>query len=373
MQKKNPEFAQAKGSMGGYNLPFLVLKDAHARYYYEDLATADPTDIVLNTDTGFVRVSAIGGGVLMRSSANVSSDQAVAASVTLTLTGAIVPGVHAESIITSDATAPANDSVVVIGDRTYTYKTTLTGAADEVLIGASAATALDNLKSAINATAGAGTTYGTGTVEHADVVATDNTDTTQKIVAKTSGTAANSLATTTDDAHLSWEDTTLGGGTGSSVTGVAGETVVINGTTYTFEDVLTEDYTDAVANQIHFGADSAAALDNLKHVVNGTGTEGTDYSTGSTQPDDVEATTNSDTTQVFKAQTLGTAGNAYEVSDTLSNGAFGSATFAGGSEGANFDAYIHAGETVEFGIDEDVSTISLIALAANTDIAVVEH
>lgn len=372
MQKKHPEFAQAKGAPAGFVLPAIVLKDANARYYFEDVPLT-PLDIVLNEATGFVRVSAIGGGLLVRSQANASKDQAVKATATLTLTGAITPGVHAESIITSDATAPSDGSVVVVGARTYTAKTTLTGAANEVLIGASAAEFLDNLKSAINATAGAGTTYGTGTVAHEFVIATDNADTTQKVVARLSGTASNALATTTDDAHLSWEDTTLGGGTGSSVAGVVGETVTVNDQTYKFEAVLNEDIDTAVANEVLFGADSAAALDNLKLAVNGGATEGTNYSTGTAQPTDVLATTNANDSQVFEAQTLGTAGNAYASTDTIANGSFASATFTGGAEGANFDGYVHAGETVDFGIDEGVTTISVIAVAANTDVAVVEY
>lgn len=375
-QRKHPQFAKAQGMGGDVSLPFLVLRDANARYYFEDVPTTTPLDIVLQAATGFIRIAAIGGGILLRSNNNVSKDQAVKATAVLTLTGVIVPGSHAESVLTSDTTAPENDSTVVIGARTYTYKTTLTGAANEVLIGASAAEALDNLKSAINASAGAGTTYGTGTVAHEFVVATDNADTTQKIVARIPGTAANALATTETSEHLSWADTTLGGGTGDSNPGVAPETVVIRDQTYSFVDVLSEtNGAAAIANQVLFGADSAAALDNLKLAVNAGATEGTNYSTGTEQPDDVVATTNTDTAQTFEAQTLGEAGNEYTVSETLANGSFGVGitTFTGGSEGANFDAYVHAGETAEFGIDEDVSAISVIALASSTDVAVVEY
>lgn len=375
MQKKHIEFAQAKGAQGGFNLPIRVIKEALARYYFEDVPSSSPLDIVLNTATGHIKIMAIGGAIFFRANNNVSKDAAVKATATLTLTGAITPGKHAESVITSDATAPANDSVVVIGSRTYTYKTTLTGAANEVLIGVSAAVALDNLKSAINATAGAGTTYGTGTVAHPDVVATDNTNTTQKIVARVPGTAANTLATTTTDAHLSWADTTLGGGTGDSNPGVAPETVTVNDEVYSFVDVLSEtNGAAAIPNQVLFGADSAAALDNLKVAVNGGATEGTNYSTGTAQPDDVLATTNTDTAQVFEAQTLGTSGNSYPATETITNGSFGVGitTFTGGAESANFDDFIPSGESVEFAVDDSVQAISLMALGSNTDVAVVE-
>lgn len=311
----------------------------------------------------------------MRAQANASNGQAVKATATLTTSGAITGGVHAESVITSTGTNPADNDEVVIGSTTYRFKTT-TAQAYDVKIGVDAATTLDNLKAAINASGtGDGSDYHAGTLAHPDVVATTNTATTQKVVAKVPGTAANTLATTETSAQLSWADTTLGGGTGDSVAGVAGETVTINGTEYTFVTALSEDHADAITNQVLHSGTDAVALDKLKLAVNGTGTAGTDYSTGTTQPEDIEATTNTDTTQVFEAQTLGEAGNAYTVAETLANGTFGSGvtTFTGGSETANFDAYIPAGETIDFGIDDTVTTVSVIAVTSNTDLALVEY
>lgn len=109
--------------------------------------------------------------------------------------------------LTSDATSPSDGDTVVIGDVTYTFKTALTtdpgAVAYEVKIGASAAAALDNLKSAINATAGAGTTYGTGTEAHPLVSATTNTNTAQVIEMKAAGES--SLPTLSEtSSHLSW-------------------------------------------------------------------------------------------------------------------------------------------------------------------------
>jgi predicted RecA/RadA family phage recombinase len=146
-----------------------------------------------------------------------------AAAVTATADSAIVPGdklyfstaeTKASGTITSDATAPSDGDTVTIGSTVYTYKTALTEPAEayEVLIGASAAAALDNLKAAINADeAGAGTTFGTGTVAHPTVEATTNTNTTQVVVAKTAGSAGNDIATTEASTHLAWGATTLFG------------------------------------------------------------------------------------------------------------------------------------------------------------------
>lgn len=122
----------------------------------------------------------------------------------------------ATQTLTSDETAPSDGDEIVIGDVTYTARTALTTDPDtvpyEVLIGASAAAFLDNLKLAINAGDGAGTNYSTGTVAHPLVTATTNTDTTQIIEAKTGGAAANEIATTETSDHLSWGDDVMAGG-----------------------------------------------------------------------------------------------------------------------------------------------------------------
>lgn len=119
--------------------------------------------------------------------------------------------VKATGVLTSSDVF-GNNETVTIGGYVYTFKTTLTGAAFEVLIGASAAASLDNLKSAINASAGAGTTYGTGTYAHPDVTATTNTDTAQTVEAKNAGTEANAIATTTTCANVAWGAATLASG-----------------------------------------------------------------------------------------------------------------------------------------------------------------
>lgn len=127
-----------------------------------------------------------------------------------------VNSVKATQTITSDATAPDDGDEIVIGAITYTARTALTTdpatVPYEVLIGASAAAFLDNLKSAINATAGAGTTYSTGTVAHPLVIATTNTNTTQVIEAIDGGEAGNLIGTSETSDHLSWGDTEMAGG-----------------------------------------------------------------------------------------------------------------------------------------------------------------
>lgn len=106
----------------------------------------------------------------------------------------------------------SNGETVTVGNRTYTMVDTLTSVADQVLIGVSAAVSLDNLKSAVNATAGAGTTYSNGTIAHTQVTATTNADTTQVFEAISLGTAGNSIATTGTCANASFGAAVLAGG-----------------------------------------------------------------------------------------------------------------------------------------------------------------
>lgn len=269
----------------------------------------------------------------------VDDTPATKATGVFTIATALTPAKFPESVLTSTGTAPANDDTVTIGATIYTFKTTLSTGPTvpyEVLIGASAAAALDNLKSAINATAGEGTTYSTGTVAHPSVVATDNTDTTQKIISTTIGTTDNSLATTEDSAQLSWADSTLGGGTGASVEGVAtaDATFTIDGVSYYFTTVLSEDHTTAVANEILWATNDATALDNMKTAINGNGAEGTAYSTGTNAHPTVTATTNTNTAQTVESKRHGESGNEITTTDTAVGAAWGGATLSGGTEDA---------------------------------------
>jgi len=124
-------------------------------------------------------------------------------------------GASAVGTLTSTGTAPADGDTVTVGRYTYTFRAALTSPSvtGEVLIGVSAAVALDNLKSAVNGTAGAGTTYADGTLVNDEATATTNTDTTQVFQAFYSGAAGNDVATTETSSVLSFGASTLLGGT----------------------------------------------------------------------------------------------------------------------------------------------------------------
>lgn len=129
---------------------------------------------------------------------------------------------HATTTLTSDGTNVTAADTVTIGAVTYTFRAAPTTVANEVKIGADAATTLGNLKKAINLTGVSGTDYGSGTVIHPTVTAGDITATTLKLHAKTGGTGGNSLTSTEASTHLSFPGATFNSGTpGTAATGIS--------------------------------------------------------------------------------------------------------------------------------------------------------
>lgn len=254
----------------------------------------------------------------------------------LTSSGAMVAGTHAVSVFTSSGVV-VEGQTITIGTTVYTA-TAIPDAPYDVAMGANAEAFLANLKNAINGTL----SYG-GTVAHTQVVAVASDATTLTVRGRVPGTSLNAVATTETFTNGSWADTTLGGGTGASDAGVTtgAATVTIGSITYTVVDELSENYgADAVAYQVKKGANEAAMLDNLKLAVNGTGTEGTHYSTGTVAHPYIIATTNTDTVQTFVSRTVGTAAevaaiNALATTETMANTAFADTTFGGGTGNSN--------------------------------------
>lgn len=130
--------------------------------------------------------------------------------------GTTSAGVKATGVLTGTDVFSDGETITIGGSngKTYTMKTALSSPAvvNEVLIGASLAASLDNLKSAINGSAGEGTTYSTGTVAHPNVTATTNTDTAQTVEAYRVGTYGNSITTTETGDNCSWGAATLENG-----------------------------------------------------------------------------------------------------------------------------------------------------------------
>ena len=256
----------------------------------------------------------LASGTITASGIGVDTQTITIGSVVYTLVTALSE-TKASSTLTSDATAPDDGDTVTVDGITYTFRTTLTntsGAPYEVLIGASAAAALDNLKKAINDSGTEGTHYGEGTDAHPTVTAEANADTTQEVTAKNFGTYANNFVTLETSAHLAWDDTTLGGA--SATPGV-----------------------DAVPNEVLLTATAATELDNLKQAINYGDTEGgstaegegTNYSTGTRPHPQVTATTNAATTQLVVARDMA-VGEDVATTETCTDWAWGATTLASG-------------------------------------------
>jgi len=109
---------------------------------------------------------------------------------------------------------PSNDETVTLGATTYTFKTTLTPAANEVLIDTDVEATLENLLNAVNAGPGSGTKYGTGTTQNASAQFTVGPSVGQQLTAtaNTAGAAGNSIASTDTCADGVWSAATLLGG-----------------------------------------------------------------------------------------------------------------------------------------------------------------
>lgn len=110
----------------------------------------------------------------------------------------------------------------------------------------------------------------------------------------------------------------------------AGETVTIGTKVYTFRTTLTP-----TEGEVLRGANAAASLDNLKLAINRTdpGTnDGVNYKIAAANPD-VEATTNTDTTQLVAARYTGIWANSYATTETLANGSWAGANLGATTAG----------------------------------------
>jgi len=280
----------------------ITFADPDAADQSVDVTVSD-TDITVHLATG-AAVAATG----LLTSDNTNPSDAVAASGT----------------ITSDNTNPDAAGTITIGSVTYKFVSSLVDAND-VLIGATADDTLANLRAAINGLAGAGTTYGSGTVANtqAQAGAVNTGAHTLPITAVTAGTAGNSIVFTESATHITVS------GAGTLAGGAAAETITIGSKTYTFKTSLSS------SNQVLIGADANATLTNLRAAINGLSGAGTLYGSGTTANTDITAgSVNTGAhTLPLTAITAGEAGNALATTETSAHLSFGAATLTGGNNG----------------------------------------
>lgn len=116
--------------------------------------------------------------------------------------GIIPTGVKASKTLTQSG-QPSDAETVTVGGKTYRFKNAI-AAINDVLIDSTAALTLTNLYNAINAGAGAGTKYFTGTTANANVTATNPTATTLIATAILYGTSGNSIAIAETATNYVW-------------------------------------------------------------------------------------------------------------------------------------------------------------------------
>ena len=196
---------------------------------------------------------------------------------------ASLTGVKASSMLTNATSFSAGETVTIDG-RTYTFVVTPVEM-NQVAIGGNVATSLDNLKQAINqgnevwpaaaTNEGLGTNYGAQTVRHHSVTATTNSATEQTVEAKIAGLKGNSFVVAETGATAAWAGSVLASGV------------------------------EPVADEIKIGSSAAETLDFLKDAINAgvvATTEGAGYFVGGKAHEQVTATTNSATQQVIEAR-----------------------------------------------------------------------
>lgn len=188
----------------------------------EDTFTLNSLVSALNANSTFnVKLAASSFGNQLRVDFNTAAKALTSPGYTKLAVKEVASGTAASILLTSTGTAPTDGTEVALGTETYVFKTALSvgpAVPFEVLIGATgdASAALTNLKSAVNADAGEGTTYGTGTTENADITATTLAATTLLFVAKVVGTAGNALTateTSASDLDFAGSGTTFAAGT----------------------------------------------------------------------------------------------------------------------------------------------------------------
>lgn len=132
---------------------------------------------------------------------------------------------------------------------------------------------------------------------------------------------------------------------------VADETVTVAGRVYTWKAATPSD------DEILVGGSAAASAANLIAAVNGTGTPGTETGEDTVIHETVDARQGATTSIVeFVASDGGQAGNAYASTETMTNAAFGSATFTGGRDATGVaPQFITTAPCTDVGADQSVA------------------
>jgi flagellar hook protein FlgE len=321
---------------------------------YSSVAGANPVGAVLNQADGTITLKGPTSGSAGNAISLTADWGAFAVS---NLTGGAT-GVPATATLTLPAgtAAPTQGETVTIGTTTYTFENAISAqsAANGVLIGGSAQTALANLVAAISGGAGSGTDYATGTVQNPDVTVSASTATTATLQATSSGTGGNATPVSTNWTGALFAGTDLAGGVdGQLATGsltvnqplpTAGETVTIGGTTYTFVSTVGG---LSAANTVLIDPNGSvkATLANLAGAINSSASggqgQGVTYGTGTIPNTSATATGSTETTIALQSLQSGSAGNTTATTTTWTAASFGAGDLTGGTDAGTFSTDIN--------------------------------
>lgn len=213
--------------------------------------------------------------------------------------------VAASSTLTSNGSVVTDGKIVTIGTRSYMYKTTLTGAVDQVAIGANATASMANLVALINSGRAAVAATGVLTGSVGKPAAAGNV-----VVGAKTYTYVSALTEAFATATITADDQPA-----------VGDQVVVGDVTYEFVASLSitnrhgQTNPLQIPNRIFIGADYDTSLGNLVAAINGAAGEGTKYSYGTVVNPKVTAGAVGSHASVMTAKSVGLVGNAIAKSE----------------------------------------------------------
>lgn len=216
---------------------------------------------------------------------------------------ALGAGVAATGTLTFNSELPHDEDTVILGQTAYTFKTTLTPTAGEVLIEATVTATIDNLVAAAMGGEGAGTKYATGTVGVDGVVTASKTSAdTMLITYNALGFAGNQYDTAGTLTHATWGAARLSGGIDPQA-----------------------------ANDVKTGGNVEGSIDNLVLAITAGAGAGTNYGTGTVVNPLATAVKASAATMTATNKIKGVIGNETAIAETLADGSWAAdATFLTG-------------------------------------------